>query len=249
MRIMGTLAKRDLCIWFAGWAGFLVPIAYALLSAGLFFGIYGFFDVGQAEMRGFFHYQSWIFLFLLPALAMGSFAAERYRKDDVLLRALPVSEWEWVGGKFLAGLVQIGVCLVATVPVPIMLSQIGNPDWGPVVTAYGGAFLLAAAMLAWSQLISDLFRSQVAAFVVAALLLFVWLLIGNAPVISAIAARFAEPSIAGRVTRLLDALGWIAYYANLGKGLADSASVAYFVLVALTALALHVALLRWRRIA
>lgn len=249
MRALFTLAKRDLRIWFAGWAGFLVPVAYAVLSAGLFFGIYGFFDVGQAEMRGFFHYQPWIFLFLLPALAMGSFAAERYRQEDVLLRALPVTEWAWVGGKFLAGLVQIGVCLLATLPVAVMLSQIGNPDWGPVFSAYGGAFLLAAAMLAWSQLVSGLFRSQVAAFLAAALLLFLWLLIGNAPVISSIAARFAEPIIAGRVTRVLDALGWIAYYDHLGKGLVSSASVIYFAVMALAALALHVALLRWRRIA
>lgn len=249
MRVLCTLARRDLCIWFAGWAGFLVPVAYALLSAGLFFGIYGFFDVGQTEMRGFFHYQPWIFLFLLPALAMGSFAAERYRHEDVLLRALPMSEWAWVGGKFLAGLAQIGVCFVATLPVPLMLSQIGNPDWGPVFTAYVGAFLLAAAMLAWSQLVSDLFHSQVAAFVASALLLFVWLLIGNAPIISTIAARFADTATTGKVTRLLDALGWIAYYANLGKGLVDSASVAYFILASFFALALHVALLRWRRIA
>lgn len=248
MKMIWALAARDLRVWFAGAAGFVVPPLFAVVAHGLFFGVYGFFDAGQVEMRGFFHSMPWLVLFLAPALAMGGYAAERGRGTDEVLRALPISEGRWVAGKFVAGLVQIALCLAATVSLPVSLMAMGNPDPGPLWTAYVGSFLLAAAALAVCQLVSNLMRSQVAAYLGGALVLFVWLLIGNAPVIAGVSGWFDNSYALAALTEFMNYVGWISHFANFERGLVDSRDVAYFVAVGGAALVLNTALLRYRRL-
>jgi ABC-2 type transport system permease protein len=75
----GILAvmKREL------WSYFATPIAYVfivifLLLAGWFTFYFGaFYERGQADLASFFTWHPWLFLFLVPALAMRLWAEER----------------------------------------------------------------------------------------------------------------------------------------------------------------------------
>jgi len=243
-----ALARREMEIWFGSTAGFLVPVLFALFSQGLFFGVYGFFDAGQADLRGFFHTMPWLILFLSPALGMGSYASEKGRGTDEVLAALPLAESVLVAGKFLAGLAQIALCLACTLSLPLSLFAMGDPDPGPIATAYLGTFLLAGAALAVCQLVSGFLRSQVAAFLVSAALLFVWMLIGNAPVVASISGRFADPALAAKVTRLLDYVGWISHFSSFERGLVDSRDLVWFMVLAAMALVLQATLFKLRRL-
>lgn len=248
MRLLWAVAQRDLRVAFSTVAGYAVPVLFALLSQGLFFGVYGFFDVGQAELRGFFHTVPWLVIFLAPALAMGGFAGERARGTEEALMALPIPAWAWVGGKFAAGMVQIGLCVLATFSLPVSLGLMGDPDWGPVWAGYGGVLLLAGASLAICQLVSNCLRSAAVAFLGGAAVLLLWMLAGSAQVIYMIAHRLEHPLLVARVVALLDYVGWVAHLASFERGVVDARDLTYFAWVTGSALVLNAGLLLWRRL-
>lgn len=87
---------------------FVSPIAYVFITVYLVISSFLFFQTfflnNQAEMRGYFEFLPWIFLFFVPAITMRSWAEERKVKTLELLLTWPVSDFEVVTGKFLAAL-------------------------------------------------------------------------------------------------------------------------------------------------
>src|SRR5216684_1730373 len=100
----GTLAvfKREFASYFA------TPVAYVfivifLLLAGLFtFYIGHFYEREQADLFPFFNFHPWLYLFLVPAVAMRLWSEERKSGTIELLLTLPITMWQAVVGKFLA---------------------------------------------------------------------------------------------------------------------------------------------------
>ena len=226
MNRVWALVRRDVHLWFVSGARFLLPGLFALLSLGMLFGLYGFFEVGQAELRGIFRFMPWLVLVWVPALAMGGYALDRSRGTDEILRAMPLSEWQWVLGKFGAGVVQMACCLLATVTFPISLFWMGEPDAGVILTSYGGLFLWASAALAVAQWVSGWVRSFVSAYLLGAVVLFVWMMVGL----------------------VVPWLGWLYHFGSFERGVVDTRDVAYFVGVTLLMLWVQVAWLKWRRL-
>ena len=71
-----------------------------------------FFQRGQADLSSFFLFHPWLYLFLVPAIAMRLWAEERRAGTIELLMTLPVSPWALVVGKWLAAWVFAGLALV-----------------------------------------------------------------------------------------------------------------------------------------
>ena len=67
---------------------------------------------GQADLAPFFNYHPWLYLFLVPAIAMRLWAEERKQGTLEVLLTLPAEDHELVAGKFLASWT-----LLATGPV------------------------------------------------------------------------------------------------------------------------------------
>ena len=160
------ICKRELSGYFG------TPIAYVFLAifvflSGIFaFYIGSFFEGGQADLRAFFQFHPWLYLFLIPALAMRLWAEERRAGTIELLFTLPVTMVEAVLGKFLAAWAFTAVALVLTFPLWITVNYLGDPDNGVVLASYLGSLLMAGAFLAIGSCISALTRNQVIAFVV-----------------------------------------------------------------------------------
>ena len=179
MRSILAIAKRELRAYFG------TPIAYVFLAifvalTGVFaFFIGGFFDRGEADLRPFFEYHPWLYLLLVPAIAMRLWSEERRSGTIELLMTLPVSTAEVVLAKFLAGWAFLGIALVLTFPMWISVNVLGNPDNGIIVTSYLGSFLMAGAFLAIGSAVSALTRNQVIAFVVSASVCFLFVMSGT----------------------------------------------------------------------
>ncbi|MFZ2620370.1 MAG: Gldg family protein [Alphaproteobacteria bacterium] len=164
----------------------------------------GFFSGGQADLGRFFVFHPWIYLFFLPALAMGAWAEEWKRGTAERLLTLPVHPAVVTLAKYAALLTVLAVVLVGTFPMVGTVLWLGNPAWGPLVTGYVGSFLMGAAMLAVALAASQLSRAQAGGFVLGLLALFVllaggWGLLTNllqgllpAPVVEAL-IRFSIP--------------------------------------------------------
>ena len=115
---------------------FLTPVAYVfivifLFTTGIFtFQLGGFFESGQANLRSFFTFHPWLYLFLIPAISMRPWAEERKSGTIELLLTLPVTQGAAVVGKYLAAWTFAGVALLLTFPVWVTLNYLGKPDNG-----------------------------------------------------------------------------------------------------------------------
>jgi len=97
--LIWVLFKRELGSYFA------TPIAYVfififLFISGIFtFELGNFFARGQADLLPFFTFHPWLYLFLIPALAMRLWAEERKSSTIELLLTLPITVTEAVLGR------------------------------------------------------------------------------------------------------------------------------------------------------
>ncbi len=202
---------------------FVSPIAYVFITVYLVISSFLFFQTfflnNQANMRGYFEFLPWIFLFFVPAITMRSWAEERKVKTLELLLTWPVSDFEVVVGKFLAafGFLAAGIVLSMTIPITILI--IGKPDLGPIVGGYIGALLMGGAYLAIGMWISSYTENQIIAFILGVVATFVFFIIGS-PFIVVFAPNAVAP--------LLTYLGLGTHFESIERGVIDSRDIIYY---------------------
>jgi ABC-2 type transport system permease protein len=218
-----VIFRRELSSYFA------TPLAYVficifLVLAGLFtFQMGRLLEHQQADLQPFFFYHPWLYLVLIPAVSMRLWAEERNSGSIELLMTLPVTLWQAVVGKFLAAWCFAGVALCLTFPIWITINYLGRPDNTAILAAYIGSFLLAGGFLSIGMCLSAFTRNQVVAFITAAAVGFIFLLIGFPIVLDFV--RGLLPQV------IVDALASLSFYTHfqaISKGVIDLRDVVYF---------------------
>jgi len=224
MEQTGSIFRRE----FSGY--FSTPIAYVFIVIFLFMnGVFTFFmgDLfarGQADLEPFFTWHPWLYLFLIPALSMRLWAEERRSGTVELLMTLPVTVWQAVLAKYLAAWAFTGIALILTFPVWLTVNYLGDPDNGVVVAAYLGSFLMAGAYLAIGSCISSLTKNQVIAFVVTAVVCFLFTVTGL-PMVTNLFSSWAPQAIVETVS----SLSFVSNFQDLSRGALDLRNLVYFV--------------------
>jgi ABC-2 type transport system permease protein len=218
------IAKREFAAYFASPLATIFLTVFVALTGAFAFYVGGFFERGQADLAPFFQYHPWLFLLLVPAVAMRLWAEERKSGTIELLMTLPISPWEAILGKFLAAWAFIGVALIATLPMWITVNLLGRPDNGVILAGYLGSFLMAGAFLAIGSCISALTRNQVIAFIVAASICFLLVMSGLELVLNVL--RAWTPAF---VVQAVASMSFLAHFDRLTKGLIDLSSIVFFL--------------------
>lgn len=218
-----AIFKREILGYFGSPVAY-VFIAIFLLLLGFFtFYISHFFEMGQADLRAFFEWHPWIYMFLVPAVAMRLWAEERRMGTIELILTYPITAGEAILGKFLAAWVFIGIALGLTFPMVITVIYLGNPDMGAVFCGYVGSFLLAGAFLSVGAMTSALTRSQVISFIVAVVICLFFILAGYPPVteiFSGWAPRWLLEVVAN--------LSFLSHFQSLQRGVIDLRDIVYY---------------------
>jgi ABC-2 type transport system permease protein len=217
------IARREFIGYFASPLATIFLTVFVALTGAFAFYVGGFFDRGQADLAPFFQYHPWLFLLLVPAVAMRLWAEERKSGTIELLMTLPISPWEAILGKFLAAWAFIGVALLATLPMWITVNVLGRPDNGAIVSGYLGSFLMAGAFLAIGSSISALTKNQVIAFIVAATICFLLVMSGHELVLSVL--RTFTPDF---VLSAVASMSFLSHFDPFTKGLIDLPSIIFF---------------------
>jgi len=178
--------------------------------------------MNQSSLRPFFSILPWIFLFLAPAVTMRSWAEEKKLGTLEILMTLPVNNWEIVIGKFLASFIFLMVTLCLTFPLVMTVNVLGNPDMGPVWGGYLGAFLLGGAYLAIGLFASSITENQIVSFIIAIIICFVFLIIGE---------DFVLMNAPTRLVPILSHLGLGSHFQSIGRGVIDSRDIVYYLSV------------------
>ena len=186
MRTVAAIAKRELKAYFATPIAAVFLVIFVVLCAVFTFQVGRLFERGVADLMPFFNYLPWLFLILIPAVAMRLWAEERKAGTIELLMTLPVSPGEAVTGKWLAGTLFVAVALILTFPLWITVNILGSPDNGVILANYLGSLALAAVFLAVGGCASALTRNQVVALVLAVAACFILLTAGMPLVLDAI---------------------------------------------------------------
>ena len=209
---------------------FATPVAYVFLviflafAGALTFFLGNFFERGQADLQSFFMWHPWLYLFLIPAIAMRLWSEERKTGTIELFLTLPISLGEAVLGKFLAAWAFIGVALLLTLPMWITVNVLGSPDNGVILAGYIGSFLMAGAFLAIGSAISALTKNQVIAFIITATLCFLLVMSGLELVLNVL--RAWTP---GFVVSAVSSMSFLSHFDRISKGVLDLSAVAFYV--------------------
>ena len=172
------LCKRELHAYFVTPMAFIFIAIFVAMTGAFTFYIGRFFDRGQASLETFFSFHPWLYLLLIPAIAMRLWAEERKSGTIEQLLTLPVTTTEVVLGKFFAAWIFCGIGLLLTFPIWLTVTFLGDPDNGVIAVSYLGSFLMSGSFLAIGSCMSALTRNQIIAFISAAAVCFIFTLSG-----------------------------------------------------------------------
>lgn len=224
MRNIWIIAKRELGAYFGTPLAYVFAVIFVALTGAFAFYIGNFFERGQADLQSFFTYHTWLYLLLVPAVAMRLWAEERKTGTIELLMTLPVTTWEAILGKFFAAWAFIGACLLLTIPMWITVNYLGKPDNGVILASYIGSFLMAGAFLAIGSCISALTKNQVIAFIVSATLCFLLVMSGSEMVLTVF--RGWAPAV---LLQAVSSLSFLNHFDQISKGVIGLPSLIFFL--------------------
>ena len=219
-----TVFGREFKSYFDSPVAYVFLVAFLVLAGFLTFGVAMFYERRQADLTPFFFWHPWVYLLLVPAATMGSWAEERRNGTIELLLTLPLTLTQALVGKFLAAWAFIGIGLALTFPVVATTAWLGSPDWGAVFCGYLGSFLLAGAATAIGIFASSLSRSQVIGFVIALAVTFLMLIIGFDPVVNAV-ANWGVPS---GIVNAVASCSLLQHFESMRRGVVDFADIGYY---------------------
>lgn len=224
LRNSWIIAKREFRAYFATPLAIVFLTIFVALTGAFAFYIGGFFDRGQADLFPFFAYHPWLYLLLVPAVAMRLWAEERKTGTIELLMTLPLSPLEAILGKFFAAWAFIGLALVLTFPMWITVNALGDPDNGVIVTSYLGSFLMAGAFLAIGSFVSAMTKNQVIAFILAATLSFAFTMSGFEMIQNAVKNWLPD-----FVTQAIGSMSVLSHFERITRGVLEAPTLVFFV--------------------
>lgn len=242
MSMINALFRRELRSYFATPVAYVFIVIFLMLMGAFTFYLGGFYERGQADLRPFFDFHPWLYLFLIPAVAMRLWAEERKSGTIELLMTLPVSPLQAVVGKFLAAWAFAGIALALTFPIWITVNYLGDPDNGAIFAAYIGSFLMAGGFLAIGSCLSALTRNQVIAFVITVVVCFGFLLAGFPLVLDAFSGWAPQFLVDG-----IASLSFLTHFTDISRGVIELRDLVYFALVIGTFLFANTIVLQWKQ--
>ncbi len=218
-----AIFKREFVGYFATPVAYVFIVIFLFLTGVFTFYLGSFFERNQADLQPFFNFHPWLYLFLIPAIAMRLWSEERKSGTIELLMTLPVSTAQAVIGKYLAAWAFSAVALALTFPMVLTVNYLGDPDNTVIVAGYIGSLLMAGGFLAIGSCISALTKSQVIAFVVSVVICFLFLLSGFPLVLD-----FFKGWAPQAIVDVIASFSFFTHFDSIKKGVIDARDMIFF---------------------
>ena len=223
---MFSILKKEIISYLSSLVAY-VTIGVFLVVLGLFLWVVpssSILDYGYAGLDSLFSTAPYLFLFLIPAITMRSMAEERREGTFELLLTRPLTDWQIILGKYLAGVILVLFALIPTLVYYYSVWALGNPqgniDTGAVIGSYIGLFLLGACFTAIGLFASSISKNQIIAFTIAAFLC---------------AFFYIGLDLIGQLQFLqnfsLEDFGINEHYQSVSRGVLDTRDLVYFLIL------------------
>lgn len=219
MKQILAITKKELNSYFNSLLAIIFLGTFLVAIAVIFFSVEGFFARGIADIRPLFSWIPILLIFLIAALTMRQWSEEQRSGTLEILLSLPTNHIQLVVGKFLAVMGMIGIALLLTLPFPIMVSLLGNLDWGPVIGGYLASLLIAAAYASIGLFISSRTDNQIVALILTVLIGGAFYLIGS---------TFFTSFFPGPIIEILRAIGTGSRFESIQRGVIDLRDLIYY---------------------
>jgi ABC-2 type transport system permease protein len=224
---MFTLLKKEIRSFLSSLIGYITIIVF-LLVIGLFMWVLqmdsNILENGYATIDPLFVIAPWVFLFLIPAITMRSFADEKRAGTIELLLTRPLTDLQIILSKYFAGFLLVLFSLLPTLIYYYSVHRLGNPvgniDTGGMWGSYIGLLFLGAAFVAVGIFASAITDNQVVSFILAVFLCF--FLFSGFDFISSF-------DLFGKIDNIILALGINSHYASMSRGVVDTRDILYFL--------------------
>lgn len=213
-----SIIKKELKGYFDNPTAYIILIVFLVLWEFLFFR--SAFLSGESSLRNLFGVLPWLFLFLVPAITMGSISQEKKDGTIEFLLTRPLKDMELIVGKFLAGFLFAAIALLFVFPIAWSFSNYGNFDWGALCGQYLGALFMAGVLIALGIFVSGIFSSQVSALLVSVAGSF-FLIIAGYGLITERMPLFLAP--------ILEQLSVSTHFESMSRGVIDLRDIWYFL--------------------
>jgi ABC-2 type transport system permease protein len=235
MKGFGAVFKKEIYTFFASPIFYVVATIFLTIAGYFFYTAVAYYSLisFQAAQNAFMGGQvnlnemvikplmddiSVILLLIVPLLTMRLIAEEKKNGTMELLLTYPLRNLAILLGKFAATLLVLVILLAVTLIYILLLSWVGEFEWGVVWAGYGGLVLMTAGFVALGLFVSALTQNQIIAAVLGfgALLLF-WM-IGWAGALSG--------PVVGNVVNYLSIL---EHLDSFTKGVLDTRDIGYYL--------------------
>lgn len=224
---MFTLLKKEINSFLSSLIGYIV-IAVFLLVNGLFLWVlpaeFNILDFGYAGIDGLFMLAPFVFLFLIPAITMKSFADENRSGTIELLLTRPLTDLQIVLSKYFASLILVVLALIPTFIYMISVYKLGSPpgnmDMGAAWGSYIGLLFLAAAFVSIGLFCSSITDNAIVSFLLAVFLCFT---------IDYGFYFIHSFELFGSFDLFILQLGIDEHYLSMSRGVIDTRDVLYFL--------------------
>jgi gliding motility-associated transport system permease protein len=221
-----AIVKRELSGYFGSPVAYVFIIIFLLLSGFFTFSVSHFYELGQADLRAFFQWLPWIFLFLIPAVAMRLWADERRTGTLELILTLPATLTELVIGKFVAAWVFVSLALCLIFPLVVTVAYLGSPDPGGILCSYVGSFLMAGAYLSVGSMTSAMTRNQVISFIISVVIC-LFLVLAGWPPVTEILSGWAPLWLVS----VISSFSFMSHFDAFQRGVLDLRDLVYYLSV------------------
>ena len=214
-----NIFKKEFNGYFTSPMAYIFLVVFSLVN-GYFFSN-TFFLIGQSDLRALFNIVPMVYLFFIPAITMGLIAKEKNLGTMEVMSTLPIKDYEFVLGKYLAALALIIIGLFFTGIHFITLVNFGtNIDYGALFTGYLGLFFAGAVYASIGTFSSSLFDNQVVAFIIGVFIVLMFFLFDKLLI-------FVPTFMAG----IIQYLSVDYHISNMSRGVIDTRNVIYFISV------------------
>lgn len=228
---MYALFKKEINGFLNSLIGYIVIIVF-LVVIGLFLWViplqFNILDFGYANIDGLFILAPFVFLFLIPAITMRSFADERKSGTLELLMTQPLTDLQVILAKYFAGVVLVIFSLVPTLIYAISVSHLGLPpgnlDMGGMWGSYIGLLFLGSTFVAIGIFASSVSDNQIVSFIIA-VFLSAFFYIGF--------ELFYTFILSGKTGLAIQSLGINAHYSSISRGVIDTRDLIYFISISI----------------
>jgi ABC-2 type transport system permease protein len=224
---MYALFKKEINGFLNSLIGYIVIIVF-LVVIGLFLWVipmqFNVLDFGYASIDGLFILAPFVFLFLIPAITMRSFADERKSGTLELLMTQPLTDLQVILAKYFAGVVLVIFSLVPTLIYAFSVYRLGLPvgnlDMGGMWGSYIGLIFLGSTFVAIGIFASSVSDNQIVSFIIAVFFC-AFFYIGF--------ELFYTFILSGKIGLAIQSIGINAHYSSISRGVIDTRDLVYFI--------------------